>query len=327
MKKIMKILATILAILATAFTATAGNDARDALAELADSLLVQLNVDTAGFSRVAVLPFSDKTQEKNSSRGTALGEYFVSRLRGDGRFTLVDRASFKEMIAEIELSRSDLVDESTAIKAGAMLAADAILTGTISEVFGKTRIFAKIIRTETSEVLANASVVAAPAALDGLTKELLGERAQISSTVFRSVLVPGWGQFYSRQYVRGAVSLAASAGGLGYTVYAIVKTQNARARYDDWAARWTQDPPEGVTGPEWWGNNEDGLFYQKKDRLYREYSDQFDRAVVAGIVTGGVWTLNVIDALIAGVQAKRRFEPYFVLDPWGTSAAGLCVRF
>jgi TolB-like protein len=323
----MKNLATMLAILATAFTATARDDARDALAKLADSLLVELSDDTAAISRLAVLPFDDKTQNANSSRGTALGEYFVSRLRGDGRFTLVDRASFKEMIAEIELSQSDLVDESTAVEAGAMLAADAILTGTISEVFGKTRISAKIIRTGTSEVLANASVVAAPAALDGLTKELLGERAQVSSTVFRSVLVPGWGQFYSRRYVRGGISLAASAGGLGYTVYSIVKTRNARAEYDDWASKWTQDPPEGVTGPEWWGNNEDGLFYRKKDRLYREYSEQFDRAVIAGIITGGVWTLNVVDALIAGVQAKRRFEPYFALDPWGTSAVGVCVRF
>ena len=323
----MKNLSTIVVLLATAFAATARDDARDALAEMADSLLIQLNADTAAVSRLAVLPFADKTQKTNSSRGTALCEYFVSRLRGDGRFTIVDRASFKEMIAEIELSQTDLVDESTAIQAGEILAADAILTGTISEVFGKTRISAKIIRTGTSEVLANASVVAAPAALDGLTKELLGERAQVSSTVFRSVLVPGWGQFYCRRYVRGGISLAASAGGLGYTVYSIVKTHNARAEYDNWAGKWTQDPPKGVDGPEWWGDNEDGLFYQKKDKLYKEYSDEFDRAVVTGIVTGGIWTLNVVDALIAGVQAKRRFEPYFALDPGGTSAVGVCVRF
>lgn len=315
----MKHLATVLILLTSATAAVSHDDPHEVLAELSDSLLAALS-DTMSISRLAVLPFADKTEGEQSSRGTAIAEYLVGRLQGEERFTLVDRAAFQEMIAEIELSQTDLVDESTAVKAGKMLAADAILTGTIGEVFGKSRVSAKIIRTETSEILASASVVAAPAALQGLTKELLGERTQVSATAFRSALLPGWGQFYSHQYTRGGISLAACGAMVGYTIYSIVKTHNARVERDEWDAY--------MDSREW---QESGIPWEEARAEYRrldkDYGERFDRAVVAGIITGGVWTLNVVDALIAGVQAKRRFEPYFAHDGRGGSEVGVCVWF
>jgi TolB-like protein len=315
--------AAVILLFVTVTGVAARDNPRDVLAELGDSLFASLS-DTVTLSRLVVLPFADKTRGEQSSRGTAIAEYFIGRLQREERFTVVDRSAFKDMIAEIELSQTDLIDESSAVTAGKMLAADAILTGTIAEVFGKSRISAKIIRTETSEILTSASVVAAPAALDGLTKKLLGERTQVSATAFRSLLLPGWGQFYSNQYTRGSISLAACGAMAGYTIFSIVKTHNARVERDNWRNYMDSEEYQTVrsTTSETW---EDGMAEYRA--LDREYGEQFDRAVVAGIITGGVWTLNVVDALIAGVQAKRRFEPYFAHDARGGSGVGVCVRF
>lgn len=186
---------------------------------------------------------------------------------------------------------------------------------------------ARVVRTERSEILASASVVVAPAALQGLTRELPGERTQVSASAFRSLLLPGWGQFYTRKYARGGISLALCTGALGYTVYAIVKTHNARVEYDDFAAKWQEDPPSGITGPRWWGDNQDGIFYQRKDSIYQEYSEQYDRAVLAGTITGALWSLNVVDAVIAGVQSQRKFQPYFTVDRNADPRFGMYVGF
>jgi TolB-like protein len=274
--------------------------------------------------RLAVLPFDNKTGNENTDYGTALAEFIIGHLFTCKSIILVDRIDFKKVIREINFSRSGFADEQQVLEMGKALSADYILTGSITDLFGQYRINTKILNTESTEIVAHASAVIAPVTLDGVTEELLGERTQVSSSILRSIVVPGWGQLYTGHYVRGGISLAAGAGSLGYTIYAIVKTRNARIDRDEWREYMDTEEYQHIrkTTEETW---EDGI--NKYKVFDREYGKHFDRAVIAGIITGGIWTFNVVDALIAGVQSKRKFEPYFSINLRGKSEAGVCVRF
>ena len=42
-----------------------------------------------------------------------------------------------------------------------------------------------------------------------------------------------------------------------------------------------------------------------------DYEEKFDNMTLIGMIAGGVWTLNLLDAMLAGVQSKKQFELYF----------------
>jgi len=305
------------------FPLHADRDADRKIQSLCDSLSAAFP-DSLSPARLAVIPFTDNT---GKSQGAAVAGQMVVSLQKNRRFQLVDRADFQRAIMEIELSQSDIVDSSTALQIGKVLAAPFICIGSIAEIFGTSRITVKIIRVETTEVLAAASVTMVAAALDGLTKELLGERMQTSSALFRSVVVPGWGQFYSQNYTRGGLSLVLCGGAAGYLVYALVQTQNTRVDKQEWEDRYFAPVPDGIPAIEWWGPNDDGLYWQERQRRNDAYGDAHDRAVLAGVITASVWALNVVDAFVAGAQSKRKFEPYFTADLAGNIQMRLCLRF
>ena len=290
----------------------AAQDAEQKIQSLCDSLVLQFPNSIAA-PRLAVLPFADNT---GRSQGQGVAECLVARLQKGKRFLLVDRMEFRKAMSEIDLSYMDFTDSASALKTGRILSAPYLLTGNIADVFGTCRITAKIIRTETSEIMASASINTAPAALTELTKELLGEKGKITSSLFRSMVVPGWGQFYTDHSVRGGISLAAFAGAagyLGYSIYSASQKKKEWKNFADWMGTddWTANVNERYKTNPLAGANDSA----KADSLYGIYSNKFDKAVVAGIVTGGVWVLNLLDAAIAGNQEKNKIKLYFSATP------------
>ena len=292
----------------------------DRIQSLCDSLARQFP-DSIAAPRLAVIPFADNT---GKAQGQGVAEYVVTCLQKGKRFHLVDRMEFQKAITEIELANSDVVDSASALKVGKILSAPYILTGTISNIFGACKITAKIIRAETTEIMAIASITMEPSELEGITKDLLGERMQVSSTLFRSLVAPGWGQYYSHNYVRGTISLAVCLGALGYTIYMAQLTANANQKYHDYnnflyTDAWVAD------------KNSDPSFAQKsleQDTLnYNDYSRKYDRMVLAGAITVGVWALNIVDAALCGAESKRKFKLYFSGNLTGEIEAGVAWKF
>jgi TolB-like protein len=299
-------------VLAISFPLLASQNVEQKIQALCDSLVRQFP-DSIATPRLAVLPFTDIT---GKSQGQGVAEYVVSCLQKSKRFLLVDRMEFQKAITEIELGNSDVVDSASALKVGKILSAPYLLTGTISNVFGACKISAKIIRAETTELMAAASVAVAPSELDRLTKELLGERTQVSATLFRSMVVPGWGQFYSGHYVRGSISLVAFVGAGIATAVSFVKANNV---YQDY--RSYEDYRN--TAPFYDGLREDSAITHKtwaqelladtlkSQQNWNRYSKAYDQAIMVTAITAGVYALNLIDAIIAGIQEKKKFRPYF----------------
>lgn len=267
--------------------------------------------------RLAIIPFTDKTEKK--SYGIAVSEYLVSAIQKSGKFILVDRADFNKTIMEIELSQTDMVSESEALEIGKVLTADYILTGTLSSAFGNIKVMAKIINTETTEIVASASCTLIDVSLDQFKKDLFSEKNQLTAAMFRSALIPGWGQIYAGKKARGAVSLSLFTGALGFSIASSIIKGELNSEY--------KDIVNDAFGPDLidkYGTLEN--YESVKDAKYAEYQDSHDRAIISYAILGGVWGLNIIDAIIAGAQMKNNFKLYFS-SGLETTSVGLAYCF
>ncbi len=290
------------------------------LESLFDSLVTAVSYDMKG-ARITVLPFTENGGN-GSGLGKSLAEFMIVRVQQLNLLTLVDRADFKNVVAEIELSQTGMVEEDATIKIGKMLSSQYLLTGSVSMLFNKYRINAKIINTETTQIVKSAAVNIGVGDLENFSKEMMGQTGKVSSSLFRSTILPGWGQFYTNHNFRGVLSLVAGLGTLGTTGFFIIETGKAKSELDSHASEADKSSADSLT------QEEIVEFDRKTADLYDNYSRKYDRAVLFAIITGGVWALNMVDATIAGAQAKKKFQLYFSGDPLGDRMeTGVAVRF
>ena len=132
-----------------------------ALQDLSDYSSLRL----APESKLAVMPLAvaqgsgEETPKEGSVDGaSAQAEYFGSQLSlaasRSKLFTIVERGNLQAILGELELQLSGLADEGNAAKAGKLLGADFLLTGTVFRASGRYELFLKLLRVETAEVLA-----------------------------------------------------------------------------------------------------------------------------------------------------------------------------
>lgn len=101
---------------------------------------------------------------------------------------------------------------------------------------------------------------------------------------WRSLVAPGWGQFYKKQDTKGSAIIAAQVLSLAALIYMQIETDN---RHDDYKKIKDYGNP----------NVEDA--YQDYQRAYRMRN-------VVGYVTLSIYTLNYLDALYAPVLKKLK---------------------
>ena len=94
---------------------------------------------------VAVLPFSQKGPASDLY-GSAF-ESLVDALVNQGRFKVVSRDQLENILRELKLSRSALVDQATAVRAGKLAAAEAIMVATVNESPKSVEVYAQLINT------------------------------------------------------------------------------------------------------------------------------------------------------------------------------------
>jgi len=105
---------------------------------------------------VAVNPFEQKGMLSQAS--LSFQDNMIDALVGQNRFRVVERDKLDLILQEQKLSRSDLIDKSTALRLGRLLAAQTVITGSIIETRTGIEIIARMIDTETSEIIATEDV-------------------------------------------------------------------------------------------------------------------------------------------------------------------------
>jgi len=105
---------------------------------------------------LTVLPFEQNGAVSASS--LSFQDRLIDSLVNQNRFRLVERTKLDVILQEQKLSGTELIDKSTALRLGKLVAAQSIVTGSIVETRTGTEIVARLVDTETSEVLASEDV-------------------------------------------------------------------------------------------------------------------------------------------------------------------------
>jgi tetratricopeptide (TPR) repeat protein len=105
---------------------------------------------------IAVMPFTHKGQPSDAY-GTAF-EALVNELVNQGRFKVVSRDQLDNILRELKLSSTSLVDQATAVRVGKLTAAEAIVSVTVNEAAKTVEAYVQLINTETTTVLASRDV-------------------------------------------------------------------------------------------------------------------------------------------------------------------------
>jgi len=105
---------------------------------------------------LTVLPFEQKGEVSDAS--FSFRDNLIDSLVAQNRFRVIERDRLDVILKEQEISRSKLIDRSTALKVGKLAAAESIVMGSIVETRTGIEIVSRMIDTETSDIVATADV-------------------------------------------------------------------------------------------------------------------------------------------------------------------------
>lgn len=273
-----------------------------------DALFARLAPDTPSSPvTVAVVPFEVVSDGVSSDAGAMAAEYGVVFFTQHPGYVVVERSQFSSVVSEIALSQTGLVPQEQTLEAGRQLSASMLVVGSVNESMGRYLFSARLVDTETGEVLSAAAASMAPKDARQFYRDVLGERLSPSAYAFRSAAVPGWGQLYSGHAGHGVVSLAAflgASGVLAWSTYDYMELDDQAMLFKD------HDPStveQGETAEEW------------SERANDAIDARNDAALRTNMLIGavaGVWVVNVIDALILGaVESRSVGDRYFSMSP------------
>jgi TolB-like protein len=132
-------------------TTAKAQDMDTELSNLTDKLATQIS--DHGKKKVSVIDFAD-LQGHSSELGKYIAEQLtVDMVMGKHDFSVLDRANLKSILAEHKLTAEGLVDPENAKQLGKFAGVDAIVLGTIIPKGQDISLTAKIITTDTAEIV------------------------------------------------------------------------------------------------------------------------------------------------------------------------------
>ncbi len=108
--------------------------------------------------KVAIIPFS-YVDKRKSDGGAIVVERLTTRIVKLKKFQVIERQLLENVLQELHLETTGVVDAETTRQLGKVLGVDAIVAGTLLDVEnGMVELNARVIKTETAEVIGTASV-------------------------------------------------------------------------------------------------------------------------------------------------------------------------
>lgn len=107
-------------------------------------------------TKIAVLPFRELGGQPTVF-GTYIAEELVTGLTNAGGFDLVERTTLDKVMGELRLNESGSIDPDTAKSVGKLVGADAIVTGTVTDLESYVAINCRLINSQTGRIFAAAA--------------------------------------------------------------------------------------------------------------------------------------------------------------------------
>ncbi len=248
--------------------------------ELADKIVAAFEGVEAReeVNRIAVVRFTNLGPTASEKKmGQIVAELLTTSLARRAQFQLVEREQIEKVLEELKLSLLGLAEAENAEMVGKLLNARAIITGSVSEVGEVFSINARQVDVGTGEVILAVKVDLHQSAMLGLPDKYLVRRTK-SEAMFRS-FIPGWGQFYNEQPVKGYLFSGVE---LGLIASSIALYFSANSAYD----KYRKNEPETVE------------YFDKAESRYQIGDILLYTAI-------GVWVLNIVDAYLNGPDMEE----------------------
>jgi TolB-like protein len=242
---------------------------------------------SARYRRLAVLTFTETGAEAQKRKlGQIVTAEIATGLRRDHGFLLVERAKLAEVLGELKLQQMMTPSSAQAGEIGKMAGAEALVIGQVSEVGDRFLVNGRIVATESGETLAAESASVGAAGMVAFASDAVVLRSR-SDALFRSLLVPGLGQFYNRQPAKGWLVIGTEAALLGGALAFHLSASSVYADYEAVA------PAPGLSPS------------AEAERLYDLAESRYRTRDVLLVAAGVVWVANVVDAWVSGVDGEQ----------------------
>ncbi|MBI4669376.1 MAG: hypothetical protein HY747_09395 [Elusimicrobia bacterium] len=107
---------------------------------------------------LAILPFKNNTGDANMDQlGITLADLVSVQMSANPGLRLTERARLKEILEEMKLGLTGVVDTATAVRVGRILGANVIGFGSFSKLGGKSLLSIRLVKVETAEVVGGAT--------------------------------------------------------------------------------------------------------------------------------------------------------------------------
>jgi TolB-like protein len=231
---------------------------------------------------IAIVEFDNVGKTAASKKvGRIVSELLGEHLLKSGGFTLVERMHLQNVLKEMALSQTGLIDSKSAVEVGKIAGARALLCGSVSEAGKFFIVNARLIDAEQGTVLLSESIELERDGMIALSDKRIVIKKYPQDAAFRSLLLPGWGQFYNDAPVRGYLYPVLVIGTAGSAVAMHYYSKSLYTNYEELEN--TSESVKMFDKAQSTVNIRDGLFW----------------------TAVGIWTFNIIDAFIgAAIDLK-----------------------
>ena len=248
--------------------------------QLVDDLLI--NVPDNDFG-VAVLSF-ETTEGRTEARdlGEAAAILINQNLISIPNISVVERERLEDIIEEIGLSQTGLTSDE--IEVGNILNVQYLIAGAVADLGNRFLLAARIINVETGNILQSASVEIPSNSFLSISSELVMIKKYPITAAFRSMIFPGWGQFYNDKPRKGSIILGSELLMAASTISSYVLYKQSKDAYD----RSTQ-----------------------RDVASDNYSEMEKYAQINWVsmgVMGGIWLVAIVDSYIDARSQIKQFR-------------------
>ncbi len=256
----------------------------ESLEVLAESLHGDLKAAKQFGKSLAVMPFAEngKTAKEKGLGSAAAGELHV-KLAALG-WSMVERQRLGDLFREMEMEQAGLIEDGKAADLAGLAGADVLIVGSVSEVGDRYMINVRAVSKETGRAIAARSTEVPASYLIALSSEAVVLRTRWDST-YRSMVAPGWGQFYNSQPAKAWVFIGTELLLVGATLGFHFGGEMVQSEYDD------------LTAEDFRKGKDDELNDKKTTLDYAKWTS------VGAIAL--VYVINVIDAAINGKTYER----------------------
>ena len=195
---------------------------------LMDNLLTNLPDKNIG---VAVLSF-ETTEGRTEARdlGEAAAILINQNLVNIPNISVVERQRLKDIMEEIGLSQSGMTSDE--IEVGNLLNVEFLIAGAVADMGNRFLLAARFINVETGNILQSASVEIPSSSFLSISSGLVMIKKYPITAAFRSMIFPGWGQFYNDRPKKGGIILGTELLFAGSAISNYILYKQSKAAYD-----------------------------------------------------------------------------------------------